>query len=59
VNNERLTLYPLTIRDEEGKPVAGKKTMIVLMLKDKKQQATGGWLLPASVPTVNLQGSMR
>ncbi len=32
------------IKDEGGKPVKGKKNMIVLMRKDKKQQATGGWL---------------
>jgi hypothetical protein len=32
------------IRDEGGKPVQGKKNMIVLMKKDKKRQETGGWL---------------
>lgn len=32
------------IKDEKGKPVRGKKNMVVLMKKDKKQQATGGWL---------------
>lgn len=33
-----------TIKDEGGKPVKGKKSMVVLMKKDKKQTATGGWL---------------
>lgn len=32
------------IRDVAGKPVKGKKSMVVLMKKDKKQTATGGWL---------------
>ena len=32
------------IREEGGKQVAGKKSMVVLMKKDKKQTATGGWL---------------
>jgi len=32
------------IKDEGGKQVAGKKNMVVLMRKDKKQKETGGWL---------------
>jgi hypothetical protein len=32
------------IKDEAGKQVAGKKNMVVLMRKDKKQKETGGWL---------------
>jgi hypothetical protein len=32
-----------TVKDQGGKPVQGKKSMVVLMKKDKKQQATGGW----------------
>lgn len=32
------------IREEGGKPAQGKKNMIVIMRKDKRQQATGGWL---------------
>jgi hypothetical protein len=32
------------IKEEGGKQVAGKKSMVVLMKKDKKQSATGGWL---------------
>ena len=38
------------IKDEGGKPVRGKKNMIVLMQKDKKQQATGGWLFAGFNP---------
>ena len=33
-----------TIKDAAGKPTKGKKNMVVLMRKDKKQTATGGWL---------------
>ena len=33
-----------TIKDVAGKPTKGKKNMVVLMKKDKKQTATGGWL---------------
>jgi hypothetical protein len=33
-----------SIREEAGKTLEGKKNMVVLMKKDKKQQATGGWL---------------
>jgi hypothetical protein len=33
-----------TIKDEGGKPVEGKKNMVVLMKKDKRQKETGGWL---------------
>lgn len=32
------------IKDVGGKPTAGKKNMVVLMRKDKKQKETGGWL---------------
>lgn len=32
------------IREVAGKPVKGKKSMVVLMKKDKRQTATGGWL---------------
>lgn len=38
------------IREEGGKPVQGKKSMIVLMKKDKKQQKTGGWLFAGFTP---------
>ena len=40
----RFVVEYFTIRDEGGKPVKGKKNMIVLMRKDKKQQETGGWI---------------
>jgi hypothetical protein len=32
------------IKELNGKPAKGKKNMVVLMRKDKKQTATGGWL---------------
>ena len=32
------------IKEVAGKPVRGKKNMVVLMRRDKKAQATGGWL---------------
>ncbi len=31
------------IREEGGKPVQGKKNMVVLMKKDKRFKETGGW----------------
>jgi hypothetical protein len=40
----RFVVEFFSIKDEGGKPVAGKKSMIVLMKKDRKQKATGGWL---------------
>src|SRR5690242_11766575 len=39
-----------SIKDEGGKPVPGKKTMIVLMKKDKTQTATGGWQFAGFTP---------
>jgi len=33
-----------TIKDDGGKPVKGRKNMVVLMKRDRKQTATGGWL---------------
>lgn len=38
------------IRDDKGKPVRGKKNMVVLMKKDKRQTATGGWLFAGFTP---------
>jgi hypothetical protein len=32
------------IKEERGKPVEGKKKMVVLMKKDKRFKETGGWL---------------
>ncbi len=40
----RFVVEFFSIKDKGGKPVAGKKNMIVLMKKDKRQKATGGWL---------------
>jgi hypothetical protein len=39
-----------SIKDEGGKPVKGKKSMVVLMRKDKKQKETGGWLFAGFTP---------
>jgi hypothetical protein len=39
-----------SIKDQGGKQVPGKKTMIVIMKKDKKQQATGGWQFAGFTP---------
>jgi len=38
------------IRQESGKPVPGKKSMIVLMKKDKRSKETGGWLFAGFTP---------
>ena len=45
-----------SIREEGGKQVDGKKTMIVLMKKDKKQQASGGWQFAGFSPDGKLSG---
>jgi hypothetical protein len=39
-----------SIRDEGGKPAKGKKSMVVLMRRDKRQQGTGGWLFAGFTP---------
>ncbi|HJV35042.1 cytochrome P460 family protein [Geomonas sp.] len=39
-----------SIKQEGGKQVPGKKTMIVVMKRDKKQQATGGWQFAGFTP---------
>ena len=46
----RFVVVQHTIRNEGGKPVKGKKSMIVLMKKDKQQTATGGWLFSGFTP---------
>jgi len=38
------------IREEGGKPVQGKKNIIVLMKKERKQTTTGGWLFAGFTP---------
>lgn len=56
----RFVVVQHTIKDVGGKPTKGKRSMIVLMTKDKKQTATGGWLFagftaegkPSGVDTV-------
>jgi Cytochrome P460 len=40
----RFVVVFYNIKDEGGKPTKGKKNMVVLMEKNKKQQETGGWL---------------
>jgi hypothetical protein len=39
------------IREVGGKPVEGKKNMIVLMKKDNKYKSTGGWLFAGFTPS--------
>ncbi len=39
------------IREVGGKPVEGKKSMIVLMKKDKRSKNTGGWLFAGFTPS--------
>lgn len=45
-----------SIKEEAGKQVEGKKNMIVLMKKDKKQQASGGWQFAGFSPDGKLSG---
>lgn len=46
----RFVVVQYGIRDVGGKPVQGKKSMIVLMKKDKRQKQTGGWLFAGFTP---------
>lgn len=46
----RFVVVQYGIRQEGGKPVMGKKSMIVLMQKDKRQKTTGGWLYAGFTP---------
>ncbi len=52
----RFVAVNYSIKDEEGKQVAGKKTMIVLMQKDKRHQESGGWLFAGFSPDGKLSG---
>ncbi|CAG0985754.1 hypothetical protein GEOBC_02082 [Geobacteraceae bacterium] len=52
----RFVVVQHTIRNEGGKPVKGKKSMVVLMKKDAKQTATGGWLFAGFTPEGKLSG---
>ena len=46
----RFVVVNYTIRDRGGKPVEDKKSMIVLMKKDRTQKETGGWLFAGFTP---------
>lgn len=46
----RFVVVQHTIRDDGGKPAKGKKSMVVLMRKEKRQQETGGWLFAGFTP---------
>jgi len=52
----RFVVENFNIKNEGGNPVQGKKSMIVLMKKDKKQQATGGWQFAGFSPDGKLSG---
>jgi opacity protein-like surface antigen len=46
----RFVVVNYNIREVGGKPVEGKKNMIVLMKKDRKYKETGGWLFAGFTP---------
>ena len=46
----RFVVVQHAIRDDGGKPAKGKKSMVVMMRRDKRQQATGGWLFAGFTP---------
>ena len=46
----RFVVVQYGIRQEGGKPVQGKKSMVVLMKKDRKYKETGGWLFAGFTP---------
>jgi hypothetical protein len=52
----RFVAVNYSLKDEGGKQVQGKKTMIVLMQKDKRQTASGGWLFAGFSPDGKLSG---
>lgn len=52
----RFIVVHYNIRQEGGKPVQGKKNMIVLMKKGKKYKETGGWLFAGFGPDGKLSG---
>ena len=52
----RFVAVNYTIKDEGGKPVRGKKSMIVMMKKDKTQKETGGWQFAGFSPDGKLSG---
>ena len=46
----RFVVVFYNLKDEGGKQVEGKKNMIVLMQRDKRQKETGGWLFAGFGP---------
>lgn len=46
----RFVVVFYNIKDEGGKPVKGKKNMVVLMEKNRKHAQTGGWLFAGFNP---------
>jgi opacity protein-like surface antigen len=46
----RFVVVNYNIKEVGGKPVEGKKNMIVLMKKDRKYKETGGWLFAGFTP---------
>jgi hypothetical protein len=46
----RFVVVFYNLKDDGGKQVEGKKNMIVLMQRDKKQKDTGGWLFAGYTP---------
>ncbi|WP_224982774.1 cytochrome P460 family protein [Geomonas agri] len=49
-DGSRFVAVNYTIKDEGGKQVPGKKSMIVMMQRDKKAQETGGWRFVGFTP---------
>jgi hypothetical protein len=56
LEGSRIVVTYFNIREEGGKPVQGKKNMVVLMEKNKKYQETGGWLFAGFTPEGKLSG---
>jgi hypothetical protein len=46
----RFVVVFYNIKEEGGKPVQGKKNMVVMMEKSRKHQETGGWLFAGFNP---------
>jgi hypothetical protein len=46
----RFIVVNYNIKEVGGKPVQGKKNMIVLMKKDRKAASTGGWIYAGFTP---------
>ena len=49
-DGSRFVAVNYSIKEVNGQKVPGKKNMIVLMQKDKKQKETGGWLFAGFTP---------